>query len=156
DEIVDRRPREIVEGPAEQVGGRAVGAQHLPIHPGHDHGVREGRHDLRRPPHRVECPALERRVRGRRSAPALTHESYEATIASFIRPRLFSADAVTLCGASPRLTQLLMISSAWIGCSSSYFACSSSHQRPRGPIFSFFASPRSAFSEIFCATPSTA
>src|SRR2546429_6308022 len=62
--------------------------------------------------------------------------------------RLSSAAPVTFSGLSPpRLTQSLMISSAWMGCSSSYFACSSSHQRPRGPIFSFLARPRSAFSE---------
>src|SRR5439155_19123188 len=69
-------------------------------------------------------------------------------MAPFMRPRLFSAASVTVCGVSPRLTQFLMISSAWIGCSSSYLACSSSHHRPRGPIFSFLARPRSAFSEI--------
>src|SRR5438094_729511 len=49
--------------------------------------------------------------------------------------RLSSAAPVTFSGLSPpRLTQSLMISSAWMGCSSSYFACSSSHQRPRRPI----------------------
>src|SRR2546428_11585080 len=68
-------------------------------------------------------------------------------MASFIRARLFRAESVTEVGVSPRVTQLLMISSAWIGCSSSYLACSSSHHRPRGPIFSFLASPRSAFSD---------
>src|SRR5439155_17097203 len=123
DEVVDRRPREVVQGPAERLCRRTVGAEHLPIHPGHDDRVREGRHDLRRHPRRVERPGLECRIRRRRRrphaarrrrAPALTHESYEATMASFIRPRLFSADSVTLCGASPRLTQLLMISRAWI------------------------------------------
>src|SRR5207244_804930 len=64
---------------------------------------------------------------GRRSAPALTHESYDATMAPFIKPRLLTAASVTACGVSPRLTQFLTISSAWIGCSSSYLACSSSH-----------------------------
>src|SRR2546422_6257898 len=63
-------------------------------------------------------------------------------MASFIRARLFRAESVTEVGVSPRVTQVLMISSAWIGCSSSYLACSSSHHRPRGPIFSFLASPR--------------
>src|SRR3989475_384075 len=144
----------------ERPRGGAVGGDSLPTPPGPPHRVGEGGHDLRRHSHRVEHPAFECRVRGRRrrshpprrrAAPALTHEWYEATMASFIRARLFSADSVTLCGASPRLTHPLMISRAWIGCSSSYFACSSSHQRPRGPIFSFFASPRRAFSEIFCA-----
>src|SRR5207245_10554564 len=77
-------------------------------------------------------------------------------MASLIRVRLLSAASVMACGSSPRLTQPLMISSAWIGCSSSYLACSSSHHRPRGPIFSFLASPRSAFSELLCATPSPA
>src|SRR5881296_2226858 len=53
-------------------------------------------------------------------------------MASLIRVRLLSAASVMACGSSPRLTQPLMISSAWIGCSSSYLACSSSHHRPRG------------------------
>src|SRR5881396_2754415 len=78
----------------------------MPIHPGHHHRVREGGHDFDCHLQRVERPALEGHVRGgrrrlhaprRRSTPALTHEPYEATMASFIRPRLFSAESVTLC-----------------------------------------------------------
>src|SRR2546426_3383388 len=45
---------------------------------------------------------------------------------TLFRSRLLCAEPVTALGLSPRCTQALMISSAWIGCSSSYFACSSS------------------------------
>src|SRR5207244_1848285 len=163
DDVVDRRAGKVIERAAEQHGRRAVGGEHAAVDAGHDHGVGEGGHDLRGHPRWVERRALRgclgrwRRGTeppGRRSAPALTHESYDATMAPFIKPRLLTAASVTACGVSPRLTQFLTISSAWIGCSSSYLACSSSHHRPRGPIFSFLARPRSAFSAIFCATPS--
>src|SRR2546430_8805675 len=44
--IVDRRSGEVVERPAEQLRRRAVGGEHLSIHPGHHHRSEEHTSEL--------------------------------------------------------------------------------------------------------------
>jgi len=119
-EVVDGCSGQVLERPAEQVGRGTVGGDRPPIEPRDDHRVGERGHDFGRDALRIKR-AMGRRLGRRhgrpqpargRSAPALAHESYEATMASFIRSRLLSADSVTPRGASPRFTQPLMISSA--------------------------------------------
>ena len=82
DEVVDRGARKVVERPAEQLGGGAVGGEDAAIAARHDDRVGQGGHEVRRHPQQVEAGPLRLGLRrrgirprppGARSAPALAH-----------------------------------------------------------------------------------